>query len=416
MTTLTQTLTTVEQAERRVALRSLLVRPLQSSRGDPERFKLLVRHRAWLVAWFREHPGWTLVIDRAAGIARLRKQTARPGAWRPARSSRAGLAPFDRRRYSLLCVALAAIDGLGAQTSLAHLAERVEALSQDEEGLQSYDATRRSERSALVDSLRLLERLGVLRLRDGETERYARSREHDALYDINDRVLGQLVVSPAGGEDVYPDTEEGRKLRARHAVFRVLLDEPALYHDELDEDQRRWLDQSRGFVYRQLLENVGLAVERRQEGIAAVDPAGELTDERFPDGDSTAKHAALLLAELFVDRVKAGRAGGAALEVSLEEVERWVAVLMEDFGERCRWSRQYVGQRDGIRRLAADACRLLAGFGLLAHGGCGWRPRPALARFAPAVPGRQLQSGGAGGRSETLRPSESSERTERSPR
>jgi hypothetical protein len=64
----------------------------------------------------------------------------------------------------------------------------------------------------------------------------------------------------------------------------------------------------------------------------------------------------------------------------------WTAALHDDYGERCRWSRQYPADDDGTRRLASDAIALLQSFQLVARTPGGWRPRPAIARFAAAAP------------------------------
>jgi hypothetical protein len=61
---------------------------------------------------------------------------------------------------------------------------------------------------------------------------------------------------------------------------------------------------------------------------------------------------------------------------------------MADYGERCRWRQDYMAPgEDGAALLADDAMRLLASFHLVARTPGGWRPRPAIARFAAAAPG-----------------------------
>jgi uncharacterized protein (TIGR02678 family) len=385
------TLAAVEDDERRQAVRALLRQPLMTARGDPDGFAMVLRHRGWLRAWFAEQAGWTLAVDRAAGFARLLKVPPRRRGTRPAGA--AGRPAFDRRRYTLLCLTLAALDDSPMQTTLVRLAELVQELSAEEDGLRTFDGTVHGERRALVDVLRWLVELGVLHPRDGDAEKYVRGRQGDALYDVNDRLLGQLLATPvpptlAGDparmmQEPYAATEEGTRRRARHQVFRTLLDEPVLYYEDLGAAEYGWLDHSRGFVYQQLEDHAGLVVERRREGLAPVDPEGRLTDERFPDGGSTVKHAALLLAEQLTARHRedAGRAWTDG------ELARVVAALMEDLGQRCGWSKQYLGAEGGAARLAADAMTLLEGFDLVRRAPVGWTPRPALARFAPRAPG-----------------------------
>lgn len=380
-------------AERRRVLRHLLVHPLILADREPELFAAAVRHRGELSAWFAELVGWTLVVEAGAGHVRLLKRPARRDPTRPARAP--GKGPFDRRRYTLLCLALAALDGTPGQTTLARLAEAVRDLSLEDDGLAAFDPQLQPERHAFVDVLRLLAELGVLVLRDGDAESYARRGEGDALYDVQERLIGQLLSAPlppalAGSparmsEEERPQTEEGERHRARQAVFRALLDDPVVYLEDLDARAREWLEHGRAFLYERLEQDVGLQVERRAEGLAAVDPEGALTDSTFPEGNSTVKHAALLLCEWLADRARAGRqvaATGPAAMAAWPEVLGRLDALRAEHGER--WSKEHEPGPAGTERLAREALAVLEGFGLAVPVEGGWHARPAAARFAPA--------------------------------
>lgn len=390
--------------QRREAVRHLLAHPLTGQREAPETWAVIVRHRRALVDWFAEHTGWQLVVDESGGFARLHKVPAHPDATRPARAPTGTARAFDRRRYVLLCVVLASLDATPGQTTLRRVADEVADRTRDVAGVDPFDATRYGERRALVDVLRLLVDLGALAERDGDTERFARADTGDALYDIDDRRLAQLVAAPSSPSlvddpadlpvEVYADSDEGRRLRARHRVTRRLLDDPVVHYDDLDVREADWLTHALGFVGELLDRDVGLVVERRAEGLLAVDPARELTDESFPDGGSTVKHAALLLAELLTDRARSARAaGGEVAPVDTAEVVDLVAQLRAAYAERCRWAAAYLDDDGSV--LAADALVLLERFGLVRRVDDGWLPRPALARFAPAPVGAGTSAGTA---------------------
>ncbi len=384
-------------AERSGALRHLLAHPLTHATEAPEVFVAILRNRDWLVSWFADHAGWRLSVEPSAGFARLNKIPASVDDSRAACAE--GRPALDRRRYTLLCLTLAAFDEVGAQTTLASLANRVEELSRDEELLAPFDPTSGAERRAFVDALRMLVALGVLRVRDGDADRYAQSTEGDALFDVQERLLSHLIAAPrppafAGTperllEEIWPDTEEGERLRHRHQVVRRLLDDPVLYFEDLSNEAFEWLDHSRGFLYKLLEEDAGFTVERRAEGLAAIDPSGITADTSFPDGGSTLKHAAILLAEQLV-RLHAGPAHADRVE-SATAIDL-IRKLHRDFGELCHWSKQYPDDDEGCARLAADSLRLLASFGLVAREQDGWRLRPALARFRPGSPTRRSRS------------------------
>jgi uncharacterized protein (TIGR02678 family) len=385
-------------AERAGALRWLLAHPLTLAADAPEPFAAVLRHRASLTTWFAEHAGWKLAVELGAGFVRLHKVPASPDPTRGARVS--GRPPFDRRRYALLCLVLAACDDAGPQTTLGNLARGVAELAAETPGMPAFDATSGGERRAFVDALRLLGELGVLRLRDGDAERYAQTTEGDALFDVQDRVLAHLIAAPvppalAGDPtrllaEPLPDTEEGQRLRHRHHAVRRLLDDPVLYFEELEPPAFGWVDHGRAYLYRLLQQDAGLTVEKRAEGLAAIDPSGTTADGSFPDGGSTVKHAAILLAEQLVRR----RAQHGD-RVASDEVVVLTRRLHADYGEPCRWSKLYPPDGDGCTRLAAEAMELLESFQLVAPVDGGWRIRPAIARFRPSAPTRGARRGRA---------------------
>lgn len=389
-------LCSVLQAERRhhqaAAIRHLLGHPLTLSADAPETYASIVRYRELLVEWFGEAAGWKLAVEPSAGFARLHKVPARQSSSRPAQPR--GRPAFDRRRYVLLCLTLAALDETPSQITLARLAKQVEELSVEDErpSLPRFDPTSFAERRAFVDALRLLTNLGVLHQRDGDAERYARSRsEGDALYDVNDRLLGHLISAPVPPslapdashllDEPWPETEEGERQRARLHVMRRLLDEPAVCYDELEPRAFEYLDHARARVYRLLEDDAGFTVERRKEGLAVVDPGGVATDTLFPEGGSTLKHAALLLSAQLLRLCRRG-----STPVAHEEVVRLVGQLQEEYAEISNWSQEYPPTAEGARRLATDALELLEGFGLVARAGdAAWVARPPIARFAPGT-------------------------------
>lgn len=94
------------QTERTKAVRAVLAQPLLRSGG--EEFRLVRKYAAELTAWFAAETGWRLVVD--AQSARLLKTPARlDDATRPAVAPKTK-APFTRRRYVLLCLALAVLE------------------------------------------------------------------------------------------------------------------------------------------------------------------------------------------------------------------------------------------------------------------------------------------------------------------
>lgn len=384
-------------AERTRAVRALLAHPLLvAARCDREDWLAVLRQQGWLRTWFADRADWFLRVDARAGYARLEKRVA----WTAADPTRGGVLPgsgrpMSQRAYVLLCLVAAELVATNLRQVLVRdLAERVAELAAAE-GLVPYEATRRVERQALVDALRLLEDYGVLRLDDGSAESYL--DDGDALYTVDPDLLGSLVIArglPGGvpdyevlGEEPDPLTDDGRRRRQRQHVVRRLLDDPVVYEADLDEESATNLRGAAGRAMAVAADQAGLRVERRTEGMAAIDPEGELTDVRFPS-TGTVAHAALLACELLADQAR--DAGGRAMPIRRSDLEALMADLLE--AHRDDWAMKWTETPDAVSALTDEVTHRLVSF-RLARAEPGWslRPLPAIARFAPEVPtGLQL--------------------------
>jgi uncharacterized protein (TIGR02678 family) len=394
-TPLTDVLDRQQVEERRRALRALLRHPLLTrTQPDPAAFALVRRHAGWLREWLAANAGWSLQVD--TGLARLRKlpgcldDRARPALAEPAR------VPFSRRRYVLVCLALAALERADAQVTLGWLAERVLALAADP-GLAdagfSFALDSRDERADLVVVARLLLRVQVLARVAGDEQSFV-NHSGDALYDVNRRVLASLLVARRGPstvtatnlearlraitEELVPDSEDGRNRAVRHTLARRLLDDPVLYYDELSDAERAYLTSQRGLLLRRLTEATGLVAEARAEGLALVDPTGEATDLTMPE-EGTDGHATLLLAE-HLAALALERPG---VPVQLPVLEARLAELAAEHRTHWRKGSAEPGAVAALCRLAVDRLEAL---GLVRRRGDGVTALPALARFAYAEP------------------------------
>ena len=365
-----------------VCVRALLRQPLLLARDDPDGMRRIVRHRHALATWFGEHLGWRLLVDSQGHHARLFKVNLSQNCTRPARYKQR---VFNRRHYVLFCKALVCLDDGSHQTTLARIVEHLSA--PDETPGEAFDALRITERRALTDALRALQSLGVITPRDGDLERYGNSADADALFDVDDRVIGQLIATPlppaAVGtlaemltESAYADTEEGRRRRAKHAVMRRLLEDPVLLLTDLSERERAWLERSWGYVRGLVNDTLELVLERRIEGAAVIDPTGTMTDVLFPSAGSSAKHAALLLCAAWCER----RRNGATQKQATSALE---AIIRDAAAQHTsRWSRAYAGD-SGLRSLTCEALQILHAMQLVRPAGEDlWEAQPMMARFA----------------------------------
>lgn len=377
----------------RHAARALLRRPLLRAGGsEADEFRLVRRHAGELRSWFDANTGWRLIVD--SEVARLVKLAPTiDDATHPARDPRSRT-PFSRRRYVLVCLALSVLERSDAQITLGRLAEGV-MLAAAEPGLAQagvvFRLSGRDERADLVAVVRLLIELGVLARVAGDEEAFVRDAG-DALYDVERRTLAVLLAAPRGASMVLAegfeerlgelsanpllDTEESRNRALRHQLTRRLLDDPVVYHDELDADESAYLSGQRAAITRRISELTGLVAEVRAEGIAMVDLEDDLTDVRMPD-TGTDGHVTLLVAEHLAQRSGDGAA------IPEEELRTLVRRLAEEHRAYWRRSSRAPGAEIALVDAALERLEALA---LIRREPAGVRPLPAIARYAVDAP------------------------------
>jgi uncharacterized protein (TIGR02678 family) len=401
MSNLSNQLAIAEREEVSRGVRMLLASPLISERVGPEQFDLIRRRREPLRQWFDYYCGWSLIVEPRLGYARLVKVGAAADGSRPARRARSSRAPFDRRRYVLLCLTAAELLSVPVVT-IAALADRLSRASATDEVVTTFDSASRAQRMAFVDVLRLLESYGVLEVVDGTSDSFVDSAQAKVLYRVDSTLLLRLLAAPVGpsqlgvpapevtlridellttvsherryGRSVAEDTgappitAAQRNLWLRHSICRRLFDDPVLYLADLSPEQRAYLASPGGRQQlRAAAEIGGFTLEERADGMLAVDADAIATDTKFPDDASTAKVAALLL----LDHLAGSPASTVQLELQTAE-------LLARFP---RWANAYRDQT-GAAKLAADALAVLAEFGLVRTSGEVVAPLPAAARYA----------------------------------
>ncbi|MGW5666569.1 TIGR02678 family protein [Micromonospora sp. NPDC003776] len=380
--------------ERAQAIRALLARPLFTRDAGAD-FALVVRHRAEMVSWFDTHTGWRLIVEPRAGYARLMKTSPRPPTDRPARRPRGAGTPFDRRRYTLLCMVAAELLG-GPVTTIGIIAERLAHACAAEPDIAGFDSSRHDDRRAYVDALLVLEELGVLTAVDGSTDFYLQQTDAKVLYRVDggrlvrllaarqapsrlpDGDISALVHEPryGGADDPAAEvSDEQRNRWLRHSIVRKLLDDPVIYYADLSDAQRAYANSITGRrMLRTAVADAGMILEERAEGMLAADPDALATDEKFPAGGSVAGQAALLL----LDTILAARPDPVGEEQLIRQLtDRFTAVP--------GWARTYRSD-GGPDRLTGEALALLARFGLIDRQGGIVRALPAAARYAVAQP------------------------------
>jgi uncharacterized protein (TIGR02678 family) len=382
--------------ERQHALRTLLQNPLLTADGPrAAAFGLVRRHAEHLREWLAHHVNWSLQVT--SEFARLRKipPDSMDGT-RAARDARTE-APFTRSRYVLLCLALAALERSERQTTLGRLAEAMFGFFVADSALVgcglAFDLKRMDERRDLVQVIRLLLEAGVLRRVQGDEDHYLKDDRSDVLYTINRPVLTAMLSVRRGPstiqstdfteclaaivEEPVPDSEDGQNRQIRIRLMRRLLDDPVLYYEDLDNRERAYLDRQRGFMLPHIKEATGMSPEVRAEGIAMLDPRGDMTDLGIPE-EGTEGHLTLLLAEYLADQLR----NDPNSVVGFSSLCEHTAALIAE--HRHHW-RSDVSAPGADRVLTGITIRRLEALRLVRQVEDGIQPLPAIARYALAA-------------------------------
>lgn len=382
--------------EQRNALRALLMKPLMTSAHAE--FAAVRRHADGLKEWFAREAGWILHVER--DCARLYKRPA--DLLDPTR----GFPDYNRRRYVLFCLACAVLERADPQITLRVLGERLLQLSAEPSLASlgfSFTLQLRHERRELVTVCRSLLDLGVLARVAGDEEGYvhhaAEGAEHlhDALYDVQRRVLAGVLAAvrgpstwladeaPRGIEERLkalvaehvPETEEGRRTAIRRDLARRLLDDPVIYIDEIDATARSYFLNQRGPMAARLVDGAGLFAEQRADGLALVDQIGDLTDVSMP-AEGTEAHVTLLVAEFLCDRMSSNEEA-AQFRVTETDVASFIESVRTRYGRYWRRSAREPGSERELARIALERLQKLR---LIAVAQEEIRLMPALPRFA----------------------------------
>lgn len=273
--------------ERRIAARHLVANPLTCLEHDPDMFRLIRRHEVELDRWFTQRLGYRLHLG--ADTARLFKTVVVPE-HRPLRTG-SGRA-LHHLEYVLLTLAMASTVAGPTVISLRDLVDLIRSAAAEVDIALSADST---ERRALVAALRWMIDHGLAVELHAHVAAYGDDAEADAVLKLRpDRIalLALPAVDSPGPEALLARTE--RRENTRQWLRARLVEDPVLYRDDLTEAEWMELRRRLGEEERYLDEMFGLVVEARAEGVAAIDPRGDLAGQRFPTG-GTEGHAALLL-------------------------------------------------------------------------------------------------------------------------
>jgi uncharacterized protein (TIGR02678 family) len=270
----------------------------------------------------------------------------------------------------MLVLALASTVAGPAVISLRDLIDLIRSAAAEIEMVMPGDA---SERRAIVTALKWIIDHGLASELHAHVDAYATDSEADAVLKMRpDRIAMVPLPVLATGEDDLVGASSRRE-NTRQWIRIRLAEDPVVYRQDLDDAEWSELRRRLGEESRYAEEMFGLVLESRAEGVAAVDPSGDLADEPFPTG-GTEGHACLLLLPLLQDRRDEWW--------SEREVADLVSRLAADNARY--WAKDLVSAPDRLARRVVDTLVSIR-LAETQTDPAGVRLLPAAARFAPAV-------------------------------
>ena len=371
-----------DDLERQDAMRLLLRHPLVTSHGDHgEAFAVIRRHRDHLRQDFRQLLGYRLVVE--SNFARLYKAGLGPGKGRPLLRS-SGVA-FTPRAYAYLSLCCAVLLTGRQQMLLSTLVDDVRHAAAEAGVALGDDSV--SDRRALTAALIQLVDWGVLVEDDGIVGAYADNAGAEALLYVERELVRHLLAVPLREVEhrdvLVANAADPGHAGPRHRARRMLVEEPAVLVDHVDDETWAWLRSSQRREADILHDAFGLELEIRAEGVAALDPRDELTDVAFPRGGARG-HASLLALSELVQRLRPGNLPRDAIVGSVRVPSGLLAeVVAELFARHPSWHTQAYADRPDV--LARDVEELLVDVGLLRRTPTGLDLASIASRYAPHV-------------------------------
>ena len=350
--------------ELREAARYLIRHPLVIAENNPEMFTLIRRHAQELDQRFSRQFGYRLRVKSNA--ARLYKTTV--VSRRPFITETSNKRPFKPREYVMLALALAALVAGQRVISLKDLLNRMRSAAVEAEVRQIDDSL--TDRRAVVTALRWLIKHGVVEEVHMNVERYAGDPLADAILEIHHERANLLPLPALSSSETVGQLLDRSDQRERARVRSYLLEEPVVYREDLTETEWRNYRNYRSEMEEIFGEMFGMHIENRSEGMAAIDPDGQLTDVQFPRGGTEPQVALLLITHL----AKTGRS-----EFTRGEIVNTVTGLAGE--NRKYWS----ARTEDPEHLADLVIDLLAGHRLAETHGDTVCLRPAAWRYAVEV-------------------------------
>lgn len=252
--------------------------------------------------------------------------------------------------YVLLCLLLMFLEDRSRDEQFV-LSEVTEFISGNNIGKEKIDWTLYSHRKHFIKVLRFAQSLGLLKVNDGDDQKFAYHDDAEVLYESTGlsryfvRHFTADIMDFGNYQDLenaeWGDLNADRGVIRRQRVYRKLLMEPVVYSQGADDVDYDYIKKQRGLMESDFQKYLEYHLHVHKNGTMLVVPAEKNIQDGFPNTkaicDITLLFMAMMREALNEKKLRINPAGGITL--SRVAFDEWVAKLKEKMGRH--WSKEF---------------------------------------------------------------------------
>ncbi|KNZ43141.1 TIGR02678 family protein [Acetobacterium bakii] len=284
-----------------------------------------------------------------------------------------GIQEFNHpMQYILLCLLLMFLEDRSRDEQFV-LSEITEFIAGNNIGKEKIDWTQYSHRKHFIKVLRFAQRLGLMKVNDGDDQKFAYHDDAEVLYESTGlsryfvRHFTADIMGFANYQDIenaeWGDLNADRGVIRRQRVYRKLLMEPVVYSQGADDVDYDYIKKQRGLMEGDFLKYLEYPLHVHKNGAMLVVPAEKNIQDGFPNTRAICDITLLLVAQmreaLAEKKLKINPTGGVSL--SRVAFDEWVVELKAKAGRN--WSKEF--REMSAAGLAANLAEYMEDFKML---------------------------------------------------
>ncbi|MDK2806775.1 MAG: hypothetical protein PWQ94_1939 [Thermoanaerobacterium sp.] len=315
------------------------------TKDDTEMFNRIRDNEKKLRSFVEDKLGYRLIVNPL--LIKLEKIPGDAEEWMGIEEFQS---PMD---YAFLCLLLAFLEdmGIGDQFILSNITEYIE---MQYDGIESVDWTLFKHRKSLVRVLNFAEKLKMIKVDDGEQERFAENRDIEVLYEntglsryfmriMNSEISEEMTLDDFMKDDRY---EDNKVLERRHRVYRKLLLSPAVYYEGPDDQDFIYIKNYRNTIEKDFDDYLDSKLHIHKTSAYIIFDENKYATSYFPDNKNISD-IVLQIAYVLREMIDSGNLN-VGVDDHIEITEGQFMNIISDVKNRFKsgWSKVYADMND----------------------------------------------------------------------